>query len=462
MKRQNILLIHADQHRFDCLGINGHKQIKTPNLDRLAKEGVNFNHAFTPTAICSPARASLLTGQWPHQHGCLSIPQAEIYAPANPELPTFPQLLKKEGYGMAWIGKYHDEIAEKPDEHGFDIYVPETNYPAWRKAQGIDPLPRIEENWFGCDDPDADDTQTKIAWEAGNVMDAIDRFTGEDKPFLVRWDPFEPHPPCRPPKSFSKMYPPESIEPWGSFDDPLENKPYIQKQQKHTWKIENWTWDDWAPVVARYYAEISHMDQQIGRVLNKLDADGLTENTLVLYSTDHGDLCGGHGMYDKHFIMYDEVMRVPMIGRWPGHIEGGKTCDAFVVNELDISKTILAAAGIKAPETFVGKNLADVACGTDLDPRPDIFGAWHGGQFGSYTQRMLRDRRWKYIWNTVDVDELYDLESDPHEIQNRVHDPECLTDLKRLRRRMASWMTDLGDRMLNQWTSEQLLHDRKI
>jgi arylsulfatase A-like enzyme len=178
---------------------------------------------------------------------------------------------------------------------------------------------------------------------------------------------------------------------------------------------------------------------------------------LVIYSSDHGDLCGGHGMIDKHFIMYDEVMRVPLLLRWPGRIPSGGLCADAVCAQIDLAATVLTAAGVVPPASVAGRDLVASARGEDADPRRDMYASWSGGQFSSYTQRMVRETGWKYIWNACDVDELYDLHQDPHERINKACDPACKAELQRLRHRLVAWMESVGDVMLNPWTRQQLL-----
>lgn len=456
----NIVLIHSDQHRFDCVGANGHRLLRTPHMDRLAAEGVNFTHAFTPTAICSPERASLLTGLWPTQHGCLSIPGAEIYHPARDAVPLFSKLLRETGYRMGYVGKWHAELPGGPRDWGFEDVVGQGQYGQWRLDQGLPPRPRTN-GWFGEADPDIRPEESHLAWEADHAIRMIRAFHDAGSPFLVRWDPVEPHLPNIVPEPYLSMYPPETIPPWPSFPDPLNAKPYIQSQQRRTWKVEGWGWESWAPIVSRYLGEVSLLDAQIGRVLDTLDALGLTQHTLVVYTTDHGDLCGAHGMMDKHFVMYDDVMRVPLMARWPGHLPAGIACDAFVVHALDLATTFCRAARVSPPESFEGRDLVDVALGEDPLPRPDVFGMWHGGQFGSFSQRMVRDRRWKYVWNCTAEDELYDLQADPGERLNLAPDPAFAGELKRLRDRLIEWMGAIKDPMLNAWTRAQLAEGLK-
>ncbi|WP_428386795.1 sulfatase-like hydrolase/transferase [Mucisphaera sp.] len=455
-KPVNILMIHSDQHRYDCLGYHGHRQLQTPRLDRLAAEGVDFSHAFTPTPICSPARASLVTGQWPSQHRCINIPPFEGYTPLRAEGPLLWELLHQAGYKQAHIGKFHKETAEEPPAYGVDIYVPEEEgYDAWRQEQGLPERVRTN-GWFGEIDPGITAEQSRVAWGARETISAMERFAASGQPFMVRWDPSEPHLPNMIAPELADLYPPETIEPWPSFPDPLEDKPAIQAQQRRTWGTADWSWKQWSPVVSRYLAEITHLDEHIGRVLDRLEALGLAENTLVIYSTDHGDLCGAHGMMDKHFMMYDDVLRVPLTLRWPGVLPAGEVCDAFVTHELDLAATICEAAGIEQPAWFEGRSLIDVVTGNDPQPRDSSFSMYHGCQLGLFTSRSVRDRRWKYVWNLTTEDELYDLDTDPAELVNRIGDPACSDERNRLRLRMIGWCESIGDLILNEFTRPQL------
>jgi arylsulfatase A-like enzyme len=265
------------------------------------------------------------------------------------------------------------------------------------------------------------------------------------------------------PEPYHSLYPPERIAPWSSFPDELRGKPYIQAQQRRTWRVADWTWEKWAPVVSRYLGQISLLDAQIGRVLEALAHLGLEERTLVVYTTDHGDLCGGHGMFDKHYVMYDDVVRVPFIVRWPGVIPAGRQCAAFVSHFIDLPRTILEVAGCGVPATFSGKSLLPLFRGLAADlGRTDIFAAYHGNQFGLYSQRLVRDRRWKYVWNATAEDELYDLANDPGEVTNLAANGAYGVELARLRSRLVAWMEETRDPLLNGWIRAQLLEGLKI
>ncbi len=313
----NILLIQTDQHRYDCIAGHGHPIIRTPHLDRLIREGVTFSHAYCPSPVCRPSRASLMTGVWPTQHGVICNEDLEATAVLRPGLPMWSEVLAEGGYILGYVGKWQVDQKRDPTAFGFRDYVPAKGYRSWRKAQGVGPVPRRNGFW-GEADAEITPEQSRLAWGAGETIRLLQKACAAGRPFFIRWDTDEPHLPNIVPEPYASMYDPTTIPPWPSFRDRLEGKPYIQRQQLRSWGIEGWTWEQWAPIVARYLGEVSLIDSQIGRILDVLDALGLAKNTLVVYTTDHGDLCGGHGMADKHYVMYDDIARVPLILRWPG------------------------------------------------------------------------------------------------------------------------------------------------
>lgn len=452
MTRPNILLVHSDQHRYDCLGAAGHPLIQTPSLDRLASEGVHFTHAYTPAPVCTPSRASLLTGTWPSQHGFIANAESEVHPPASVTLPTFYQALHEAGYNIGHVGKWHVHRTQLPTTFGADHYIPESNYAQWRAAQGIPPTPRTN-GFFGETDPFITPEQSSLAWGTDQTIALLQKAANEDRPFFLRWDPSEPHLPNVVPEPYASLYAPEDVPPWPSFPDPLENKPYIQRKQLQTWGIAGWGWEQWAPIVARYLGEITLLDHQLGRILNELDRLGLADNTLVIYTADHGDMCGGHGLIDKHFVMYEELVRVPLLLRWPAMLPTSLRCDAFVSSALDVAMTICAAAGITPPNTFAGSNLLEEI---NQPSRSDILSSYYGNQLGLYSQRMVRDRHWKYVWNATAEDELYNLDNDPGELVNLACDPAYRDQLLQMKGKLLGWMERTKDRALNLWTRRQL------
>lgn len=456
MTSPNVLLIHSDQHRYDCVGAHGLRGgMSTPHLDELTRAGTSFSRAYSTSPICTPARASLLTGAWPTTHGCLGIPTSELDRPARPNLPLLTRLLADAGYQVAWTGKFHRELEQAPGAWcGVEDFVPATDYAQWRQEQGIPPTTRAN-GWFGEVDAECPSEASSLAWQADQVIRQIEE--RRDGPFFVRWDPPEPHLPCAPTQEFFEPFADAMLAPWQSFPDSLEGKPVALRRQARIWGVEGWTWEDWLPVVRRYHAIVAELDYHVGRVLSKLNALGLAENTLVLYSTDHGDFCGGHGLIDKHFNMYEDVVRVPLISRWPGVVPAGRTAEAFVSSSVDLARTILSAARIDPPASFIGEDLVSLAQEPERGPRKYGFSQYFGTESGLYSCRMIRDQRYKFVYHPVgDRHEFYDLEADPGELRNRIDDAGLSPEIDRLKVALWETMHGLDDPLANLWTAVEL------
>lgn len=461
-KRPNILFILSDQHRYDCVGRSNAFPVKTPNIDRLAAQGMWFSNAFTPIPLCCPARQALLNGRRPEAFGGLWNYDNTLKVSAlEPNEYSWPRDLQKCGYKNGYVGKWHVNPVHTPLEYGFDTYISEGDYGAFRqeKYPGI----KYENGWLGETDPiPLEDSQTH--WMAYQAIELLEEYTRSDVPWHIRLDLPQPHLPCRPAGEFAHMYNPGDVPVWGSFYDELAGKPYIQKQQLYNWGIEDYTWKDWAPIVARYYGIISQMDNGIGRVLNKLDELGISEDTIVIYSADHGDMCGSHRMMDKHYVLYDDIVRVPFIIRWPARIEEGSQCDSFVYNCLDLPPTVLEVLGLEPGEDFAGRSLLPLLSGEKVeDWRKEVVSTYNGQQFGLYTQRMIRDDRWKYIWNTTAEDELYNLEEDPWELNNLIHTRDYDGLVSEMREKLYHELFNCGDGLVKSpWMKHQLLDNKKL
>ena len=458
--RPNMLLIYSDQHRYDSLGCHGNPQVRTPHMDRLAREGADFLYAFTPSPICVPARCSLLCGQYPTAHGVVHNFDGETFKPLDPGLPTHPRAVAGAGYTSIHFGRWHVDPNLDGHAFGFDEFTPDWRYAKYRDRRGFGAQPR-EARYMGQSDDVTPPRESSVFWHARQVIRRMEwQLENSNNPFFIHWHMIEPHLPCRPLKEFADLYDPAGIEPWPGWQDDLTSKPWIQRQMPVTWQIEEMTWSDWAPVVARYFAVITELDAAIGEVLAAIDRLGIGGNTLTVYTSDHGDMCGSHHMIDKHNIMYDDVMRVPLLMRWPGVIPDGVRPEGFVSNSVDLAATFCAAVGTDIPSSFQGQNLIPLCTGKEAG-RENIYASFSGNQFGSFSQRMLRDRRWKYIWNACAEDELYDLDADPGECRSLIAVPEAQAELPRLRKLLAGWMDATGDKLFNSFTRSQF-HDNRI
>jgi len=458
---RGIILIQSDQHRYDCMGHTGHPLVKTPNLDRLASEGLSFENAFCTSPMCVPTRTSQLCGQWTQQHGTLANFDCESPKFLSPDKPNFPKALKKENISLDFVGRWHVHPELKPTDFGFDTFLSDGEYHNYRKKIGVKPLP-IENGFIGNADPYITPEQSRLHWSADRLIEKLRLRVKNGKPFYMNMDTHEPHLPNVVPEPYNSMYPPEKIKPWGSFSDSLENKPYIQRQQLKTWEVDDWTWENWAPIVGRYLGDISLLDAQVGRILDELESLGVADDVLVIYTADHGDMCGGHRMMDKHFVMYDDVVHIPLIMRWPNGIKAGVTHSGYVSNAIDLASTFCDVMGAEIPKTFSGKSLKPVISGDNTPVRNDIFCCYNGNQFGQYSQRMLRNEKWKYVWNPTSIDELYDSENDKFELNNLSQDDRCKETLSKMRKRLWEWMVETNDRLQSFWIQNQLLKNKKV
>ena len=347
-----------------------------PALERLAREGVSFSHAFTPCPTCVPARQSLLCGQWPQVHGGLwnygiGLPTRYF------EEPTWTEALAASGYALGYVGKWEIHPTRGPTEYGFREWANAKDYAAWREGRGLGALQPDSERmemlrdkpvtrWFGGVDP-APVEQSRTHWYAERAIEMIRRYSEEGKPWHVRLDFEEPHLPCYPAGRYAEMYPPGDIPPWGSFSETFAGKPYIQRQQLVSWGIEGLTWREWSVYLSRYLGMLSQIDDAVGRVLAALDEMGLAENTLVIYTTDHGDNCGGHRLIDKHYVMYEDVVRVPLVLRWPGTLAEGLVREEFVSHALDLASTACEAGGLPVPDNYQGRSLLPLCRGEQVE-----------------------------------------------------------------------------------------------
>lgn len=460
----NLLILMVDQQRYDCIGRAGIAPVSTPHINRLASEGAWFTSAYNHIPVCGPARQSFICGLRPEAFGGLWNYSIGLKVAAlEPSSYSWARALQDAGYETGYVGKWDVHPRYDPSSYGYGYYVDSSSaYKAFIRER----YPQLEYTggYFGETDPlPLQDTQTHFTAALAGEM--LDRLAASGAPWHLRVNFSEPHLPCRPAEPFAGQYAAEQIPPWESFADTLEGKPYIQAQQLRNWGIESFSWRDWAPIVARYYAVISQLDDAVGRLLQQLDDAGLSANTLVVFTSDHGDMCGGHRMIDKHYVMYEDVVKVPLALRLPGVIPAGLEIGEFVYNLLDLPPTILELCGISPPQgyRFHGESLMPLLAGrTPASWRQEVVASYNGQQFGLYTQRMIRTGAWKYVWNPTDVDELYDLIHDPYELRNAVHHPANKTVLQTLRSRLYEILLADGDGLVhNDWMKDQLLQGRK-
>jgi len=460
-ERLNILFIMSDQQRYDSLSCVGRSICKTPFLDELASRGVRFDNAYSVCALCSPARASMLTGLYPHNHRMTRNndwpdPQ-EVVRDLPGHIGLISQYLIEAGYNCGYSGKWHCGHKKVPSTYGFvGMDVPDygnpyktREYTLYISSRGLE-RPRIISSErkgpveVGTLSESAEACEPHFVAEfAIGLMEKFGREWERDgKPFMLFVSFWGPHHPYLVPEPYASMYNPEDIELWPNFHDKLVDKPYVQKRFLETWGEPDE--EIWRKAIAKYWGFCTFIDAEVGRLLNALREMNLENDTAVIFSTDHGDMTGSHGgFWDKGPFMYEETYHIPMIIYWPGKSSGGRKCNKLVSN-MDLAATVLDIAGAPLPENLDGRSLVPLLHDPDADWPDDLMCEFHGHRF-PYPQRMLRWGHYKYIFNVGDHDELYDLEADPYEMVNLINDQAMISVVKECRRRLLKWIRKTED-----------------
>jgi len=472
--RPNVLLVLTDQERHDLVDPDG-VPVETDAIDRIAADGVRFTNAFTPISICSSARASLLTGLYPHNHGVINnVHEPDAIRSDLPEsVPTFGPILREAGYDLSYVGKWHVGKHRTPADFGFD-YVGgsdehhdehlRSGLDEYRRDLGVDPDGIEPEDALYATFPDSRDClggtlpippeATRSYFNAELTLDKLDQLADADDPFFHRLDFQGPHHPYLVPEPYASMYAPDSLDPWPADAETFDGKPQVQANYLGYRGAEDLTRDDWARLRSLYMGFMHLIDDQIGRVLDRLNELGLAEDTVVVHASDHGDFTGAHRQFNKGPFMYDDTYRVPLVARGPGVAGEERVADALV-SLLDLMPTFLDVAEAPTPDNLDARSLWPLLRGETDRGREAVFGEYHGDEMGLYSQRMVRTQRYKYVFNAPDIDELYDLRADPHELQNLVDHPDYRDVRARLRDRLSEWMRETED-PIAQFTARHL------
>ena len=458
----NIVFFMTDQLRRDALGCYGNLLCQTPNLDRLAADGVRFDQAYTVSPVCSPARASLLTGLYPHNHRVMvNTHIAPALGPGlSPELPTFGTLLRNAGYELDYVGKWHVHQSLTPQDFGFArAEAGSLGFEGTQRLQGkTEIVPGSEINVdFANGRPQviagvngAAEEETWLAQRTRVGIEMIRDRATRARPFMVRIDMPEPHFACLPVEPYASMYNPADIPPWDNFGDTFEGKPPGHRRKLLEWNLQDKDWGWWSQVVARYYAVISQIDRCVGDVLAAIDDAGIADNTIFVFCTDHGDAMGSHGHFEKAGTMYDEVFRIPLLIKGPEAWVTPGAPQAFV-RSLDLMPTFIEWAGAEPPEGIDGMTLAGLTRGESPEWPDSVYCEHHGEVWGYQSQRMVRTERWKYVYDPHAIDELYDLASDPAELVNRIDDASLASVVEEMKARLLGWNDATNDMLQWRW-----------
>ena len=478
--RPNILWITSDQQHWTLLGCQN-PEVSTPNLDRLAARGMLFERAYTPNPTCTPTRASLITGRFPSQHGAWSLGTK-----LDEGIPTVGEIFQESGYDATLIGKAHFQqlfgTEEFPSLESYPIlrdlkfwsgfegpfygfnhvelarnHTDESHvgqhYALWMEEKGLKNWRDHFQNKLG----DLDFTEggpvnpPQIGawtlpeefhyntWITERSCARIDKCLAEEQPFFLWASYFDPHPSYLVPEPWASMYDPAKLTVPDVVPGEHDTNPeHFRKSQEEKPDFSNWqeigghglhgchshrtTHEERARALATYYGMMSCLDHYIGKLLDHLDATGAAENTLVVFTTDHGHLFGQHGLQAKGPFLYEDLIRVPMIAAWPEHIPAGVRSRALQ-SLVDLPVTSLAIAGLKKHPWMTGIDETAVWTGQTPALRDSVI-VEHHHQPTTIHIRTYVDARYKItVYFKSDEGELFDLQEDPGELRNLWKDP---------------------------------------
>lgn len=431
--KPNILLLIADDYQYDALGAAGNDVVKTPSLDKLAKEGIRFTHAFTPNPICTPSRACILTGQDSIHNGVTFFGK-----PIHADSPTITGLLTPAGYACAYVGKWHNDGLPATRGYGWSQNV----YPGGMAKGGdhsnIEMLPTGKP------------PKVVVPGDANeNFVDAAIRFLDQAhaEPFFLTVAFTSPHDPRKAPEPYRTQYSPgdvpvpENFLPKPAFSD---FDPTIRDEKLAPYPR---TPDRMQKEIADYYGMVTHLDGQVGRLLDELERKGLAKDTMVVFVGDHGLSLGSHGILGKQ-TLYDEGVRTTLLVRDPFVANKGET-RAALVSLMDLLPTFCDWAGVAVPKTVDGSSLNPLIKGTKTSIRDEVYAIYDN------KYRSIRDQRYKLVQHIRSGEwELFDLEKDPREMQNRADDPALASVRQSLQEKLDAWREKMHDPDLAQQSSQ--------
>lgn len=444
-KKKNIILILSDQQRYDTVSAYGLNDIcKTPNIDALADEGMKFTNAFTSSPICAPSRASVMTGLYPHNHGVI-----DNFTDIKDGTPLLGECMNEQGYYCGLAGKWHVSATKTPEDCGFEgkpfmgygfpgsqvfpslifnqppdnspnyyeEYLKDNNFEIPDVSNGFlgnNPALQVQEMYAKHEGPVESTIEYFVAHEANRL---IDEAVEQDKPFLIWANFWGPHSPSIVPEPYYSMYDPKDIKEHPSYKEDFKDKPYGYYLTEKMWGLGDYGWDGFADISAKYYGHCTMIDDMVGLIVDKLKKLGIYDDTIIIYSADHGDCLGAHKLIEKGSFTFDEIYRIPMVVKGLGN----KDNDSLVYLQ-EIMPTILDIAGTKPPKPVDGESLLPLMYGTkESNERTEIFGEFHNHFYVS-RQRMVRDNKYQFTFNENEKGELYDFTNDPYQLNNLCYD----------------------------------------
>ena len=421
-RRANLLFLCSDQHQAAASGCYAHAQAQTPHIDEIATEGVRFESAYCQSPVCVPSRGSIITGNYPSRHGAKILQDA-----LSSDARTVAHLFGDHGYSTAAIGKMH--FVDESRRHGFAHRVNSATHLARltkREAQAF----RADQGGGGGTSGRPSAMPERLFRDTFYAEEAV-RFLREhkDRPFCLWASFFMPHTPLVPLRKYWDLYEGTNIELPERVLNALETgfHGHLVRAKERGWYQQ--TDEELRDAIRGYYGNVSQMDANVGRVFDTLRELGLDKNTVVVYTSDHGEMAGAHRMWTKH-NMYEQSVRVPLIVRTPDHAGGG-TAREHIVEQVDLLPTLAELCGLDAPGGLDGRSFAASVRGERHAAREFAYSEYYfcrrvftaDDRFvGRPPIIMVRTDRWKFNYLSWERSELFDLENDPGEFRNAIDD----------------------------------------
>ncbi len=437
-RRRNVVFILTDDQRYDAFGfMRPQTWLRTPHMDSLARDGAHLRNAFATTALCSPSRASILTGLYAHRHHIVDNNTA-----IPPGTRFFPQLLQRAGYQTAFFGKWHMGNTGDEPQRGFNKWVSfrgQGSYLPERNGLNVDGK-HVPQKGYITDEL----TDYALEW-----LNTVPR----EQPYFMYVSHKAVHADFVPAARHKGAYANETFVPPKTMDESgpnAQHRPMWVQNQRNSWHGVDFPYHsdlDISEYYKRYAETLLGVDESVGRVLDALKKRGQLDSTLIVYMGDNGFAFGEHGLIDKR-TAYEESMRVPMLARCPELFSGGRTVNQMVAN-LDIMPTVLAAAGAPIPQDLDGRSMLPLLRGGE-DPqwRKQLLYEyyWERNFPQTPTMHALRTDRYKYIhyYGVWDSDELYDLQEDPLETTNLIFNPERKDTIQQMNKALFDEMERSG------------------
>jgi arylsulfatase A-like enzyme len=440
----NVLLIMDDQHHAGCLGYRGHPDVKTPHIDALARQGVRFDECFCQNGVCTPSRVSYMTGMYCHSHGVYTNESHAI--PSS--LRSLPHLLQRHGYRTALVGKKH---LPQWEHHGFqyerfccdsDGPAESLHYYKYLEALGLHgrygELGDVKRFTLSRE-PQLPAEHSFEGWTGTEAVRYLES-CGPNDPFFLMVGFERPHPPLTVPEGCPVTYDPGRITlPSNDVELPLnESSFFFARGGEAKWVKSVHGEDSLREALCAYYALISLIDEQVGKIIQSLEDQDLRDNTIVIFCADHGDFAGEYGKMGKGWN-YDAVHRVPFVWSWPGHFEAGRIHQGLV-ETVDLFPTICNLANVSVPRTVQGMDLAETLMGEGAESKDAVFYEFVG-------VKTIRTKKYKLSYGfdgEREIGELFDLVADPHEYKNLFVDATYASTRESLLRRLLNWIIETG------------------